>query len=162
MNTLKKIYDIIFNIVEAAAVIFMSGMVIVAVYSVFMRYVMNNAPRWGDEIALLCMVWFGFLSAAVALKEDRHIRINFWNLFLPPKVHKILEIVVHLIGLVTACVFFKYSLHLVSLAGMTRMTGSRLPLTYLYVSEPIGIGLIVVALIGRIIDIILNYGKEVK
>lgn len=162
MNTLKKIYDIIFNIVEAAAVIFMSGMVIVAVYSVFMRYVMNSAPRWGDEIALLCMVWFGFLSAAVALKEDRHIRINFWNLFLPPKVHKILEIVVHLIGLVTACVFFKYSLRLVSLAGMTRMTGSRLPLTYLYVSEPIGIGLIVAALAGRIIDIILNYGKEVK
>lgn len=136
MKIIAKIYDIIFKIVEAVAVIFMAGMVIVAVYSVAMRYVFHNAPRWGDEIALLCMVWFGFLSAAIALKEDRHIRINFWNMFLPPKAFKVLEIIVHVVGLIALCVFLKYSLQLVSLAGMTKMTGSRLPLSYLYAAEP--------------------------
>ena len=156
MKTEKKIYDIFFDIVEGFAVVFMSGMVGVVVYSVFMRYVMHRAPRWGDEIALLCMVWFGFLSAAVALKEDRHIRINFWGMFLSPKIHKGLEIIVHTIGLVSCCVFFKYSVHLVALAGMTKMTGSRLPLSYLYMAEPVGIGLLIIAMIGRIGEIIAN------
>ena len=154
MKAIAKIYDILFKIVEAFAVIFMTGMVVVAVYSVFMRYVMHNAPRWGDEIALLCMVWFGFLSASVALKENRHIRIDFWGNYLPKKIYKGLELVTHTIGLVTLCVFLKHSVFLVQLAGMTKMTGSRLPLTFLYAAEPIGIALIAVAMVGRIGEII--------
>ncbi|RGZ00647.1 TRAP transporter small permease [Clostridium sp. AM58-1XD] len=156
MKTIQKIYDIIFKLVEGVAVVFMWGMVCIVAYSVFMRYVLHNAPRWGDELALLCMVWFGFLSAAVALKEDRHIRINFWGMFLSKKMHKGLELIVHGIGLVALLVFFKYSVHLVGLAGMTKMTGSRLPLSYLYMAEPVGIGMLIVAMIGRIGDIIAN------
>ncbi|MEY8338541.1 TRAP transporter small permease [Lachnospiraceae bacterium 62-35] len=156
LKKVQKIYDIVFKFVEGAAVLFMWGMVCIVAYSVFMRYVMQKAPRWGDELALLCMVWFGFLSAAVALKEDRHIRINFWGMFLSPKVHKALEIMVHIIGFIALCVFFKHSVHLVELAGMTKMTGSRLPLSYLYMAEPVGIGLLVVAMAGRIGEIIAN------
>ncbi|MFR5732174.1 MAG: TRAP transporter small permease [Clostridium sp.] len=154
VKALRKLYDIIFLAVEAFAVIFMLGMVGIAIYSVFMRYVMHNAPCWGDELALLCMVWFGFLSAAVALKEDRHIRVDLWKAVLPPKAYKVLELVVHLIGFAALCVFFKYSLHLTALAGMTKMTGSRLPLTYLYLAEPVGIGMLIVAMAGRLGEII--------
>lgn len=32
------------------------------------------------------MIWFSLLGAAVALKENRHIRIQFWEAFLSPKV----------------------------------------------------------------------------
>ncbi len=156
MKTVQKVYDFIFKIVEGIAIIFMWGMVCIVAYSVFMRYVMQNAPRWGDELALLCMVWFGFLSAAVALKEDRHIRINFWGMFLSKKMHKGLELIVHIIGLIALLVFFKYSVHLVELAGMTKMTGSRLPLSYLYMAEPVGIAFLIVAMVGRIGDIIAN------
>lgn len=45
VKALRKLYDIIFLAVEAFAVIFMLGMVCIAIYSVFMRYVMHNAPR---------------------------------------------------------------------------------------------------------------------
>lgn len=59
VKALRKLYDIIFLAVEAFAVIFMLGMVGIAIYSVFMRYVMHNAPRWGDELAAVVhgVVW---------------------------------------------------------------------------------------------------------
>ena len=34
------------------------------------------------------------------------------------------------------------------------MTGSRLPLTYLYLAEPVGIGMLIVAMAGRLGEII--------
>lgn len=80
--------------------------------------------------------------------------MDLWKAVLPPKAYKVLELVVHLIGFAALCVFFKYSLHLTALAGMTKMTGSRLPLTYLYLAEPVGIGMLIVAMAGRLGEII--------
>lgn len=154
MKTLRTIYDRFFTAIDYICVIFQLAMTLILVYGVFMRHVMNDSPRWTDEMGIFTMIWVSLLGAAVALKENRHIRIQFWNDILPPRVVWILEIIVHTITLVFLCWFLTQAIELTKLTGETRMAGSGLPLRYEYIAEPIAIVLMIIASIGRLGEII--------
>lgn len=154
MKTIRKYYDMFFQGIEIICVLFQGAIVLILAYGVFMRHVINNSPRWTDEISLFCMIWFSLLGAAVALKENRHIRIQFWNSFLPPKVMKGLELIVHVIVFIFLLWFLKYAIALTNLTGSTKLTGSGIPMKYLYVSEPVAVGCMIIAAIGRVGEII--------
>lgn len=154
MEKVRKLYDGLFKLVEIVSALFLAGMVVICGYSVFMRYVMQAAPRWGDEMALFCMIWYSLLSASLALKENRHIRISIWDTLLPPKASQILQVIVHVIVVVVVLMLFRYSGLLTQLAGRTRMTGSGLPLSWEYVALPVSAIFMLIAAIGRIGEII--------
>lgn len=154
MIKIRKLYDGLFKIVEILSAIFLAGMVIICGYSVFMRYVLRAAPRWGDEMALFCMIWYSLLSASLALKEDRHIRIGLWDNLLPPKIAKALQVLVHMIVFTVVVILLRYSSLLTQLASRTRMTGSGLPLSWEYIALPVSAVFMLIAAIGRIGEII--------
>lgn len=133
---------------------FQGAMVLILAYGVFMRHVINNSPRWTDEISLFCMIWFSLLGAAVALKENRHIRIQFWDSFLPPKVMKILELFVHIIVFLFLIWFLTQAIALTRLTGNTKLTGSGIPMKFLYMSEPLAVVCMIIAAAGRVGEII--------
>ena len=58
-------------------------MTIVVAWVVFSRYVLGNRPAWGEEGALLCMVWFGFISMAIGVRDNLHISIDVFDRILP-------------------------------------------------------------------------------
>lgn len=45
-------------------------------YGVFTRYVLNLAASWPEPMAVLLMIWFSFLSAAICYRENLHIAVN--------------------------------------------------------------------------------------
>jgi len=45
-------------------------------WGVFTRYVLNSAASWPEPMAVLLMVWFSFMSAAVCYRENLHISIG--------------------------------------------------------------------------------------
>lgn len=45
-------------------------------YGVLMRYVFETAPSWPEPMAVLLMIWFSFLSAAICYREHLHIAVN--------------------------------------------------------------------------------------
>ncbi|RDJ25494.1 TRAP transporter small permease [Bosea caraganae] len=45
-------------------------------YGVFTRYVLNVAASWPEPMAVLLMIWFSFLSAAICYRENLHIAVN--------------------------------------------------------------------------------------
>lgn len=105
-------------------------------------------------MAIFCMIWFCLLSASWAFKENRHIRIEFWEKILPPKVHKILEICIHVLALVMFVLLTHYAIQMLTLVGKARMTGSDLPMVTLYIAEPISAFCMAIAALGRIGEII--------
>ena len=151
---LRKIYDRLFKIIEIICIVFVLAMIGVVTYMVVMRYIFNNSPRWGDEIALFCMLWIGLLSAAIAMKENRHIRITLWEKVLSTQKMKVLEVVVHIIVSIILVFLMKYGYDMVKLSGGTVMTGSGIPLKYLYYAVPVSAFFILIATIGRIGEII--------
>lgn len=155
-NTISKshhIYDLFFKVVEYASAVFLFCMVIICATNVFMRYVMHHALRWGDEMSLFCMIWYSMLSASVALKENRHIRVGIWDGILGKKANQILQLVVYIITIAVIGIMMFYSYKLTGLAGRTKMTGSGLPLAWEYVSLPVCSVLMLIASIGRVGEI---------
>ena len=44
-------------------------------WGVFTRYVLNSASSWPEPAAVLIMIWFSFLSAALCYRENLHIGV---------------------------------------------------------------------------------------
>jgi TRAP-type C4-dicarboxylate transport system permease small subunit len=45
-------------------------------YGVFTRYVLNYGSSWPEPAAVLLMIWFSFMSAAVCYREGLHIGVK--------------------------------------------------------------------------------------
>lgn len=44
-------------------------------WGVFTRYVLNSASSWPEPLAVLAMIWFSFLAAALCYRERLHIGV---------------------------------------------------------------------------------------
>lgn len=53
----------------------MIGMTLIIAWQVFARYVLNAAPSWTEQAALLLMLWFILFAAAAGVREGFHIRL---------------------------------------------------------------------------------------
>ena len=61
--------DYYFNkLVEYFGMVLLVLMTLIVSWVVFSRYFLNRTPA-GEESALLCMVWFGFLSMALGVRD---------------------------------------------------------------------------------------------
>jgi TRAP-type C4-dicarboxylate transport system permease small subunit len=59
-------------VVSGACLVFIT---LVIPWGVFTRYVLNSASSWPEPAAVLAMIWFSFLSAALCYRENLHIGV---------------------------------------------------------------------------------------
>jgi len=53
-----------------------AAMVAIVVLQVFMRYVLNAALSWPEELTRYFMIWSGLLAAVYAHNEGQHVGIG--------------------------------------------------------------------------------------
>lgn len=82
------------KILQMASVFAVVLMVSCMLIGVFSRYVLDNSVAWAEEIALLAFVWTTFLTAAAAIEDDSHVRINALTDLFPGPVRKVLELAI--------------------------------------------------------------------
>lgn len=73
---LKKLEHFVTNIMEYLGMALLLLMTATVCFTVFTRYFLGFTPGWGEELALISMVWFGFLSMAIGVSENLHIGIT--------------------------------------------------------------------------------------
>ncbi len=61
------------------------------------RYILGTSFVWLEEIARLSFVWLIYFSAAGAARDDRHIRIEIVDLFLPPAAVTVITLIADVI-----------------------------------------------------------------
>lgn len=81
----KKIIDILSSAVELVANIAFAGSVLLVVTSVALTALKVPTP-WADEGACFLYIWTVFLAAAIAFKNNTHIRIDVLLNRVPPRV----------------------------------------------------------------------------
>jgi len=54
-------------------------------WGVFTRYVLNSASSWPEPMAVLMVIWFSFLSAALVYRENLHIGVAVIPMMLQGK-----------------------------------------------------------------------------
>lgn len=70
-------------------------MTLIIAWQVFARYVLNASPAWGEQSALLLMIWYVMFAAAAGVREGFHIRITVFADNLPEKPKRVIRLFSH-------------------------------------------------------------------
>ncbi|MFP4375438.1 MAG: TRAP transporter small permease [Spirochaetales bacterium] len=123
------------------------GMQILLVsYVVAGRYLFGQTPRWGEELALLCMVWFSLLSAVIAARDGKHIRIRVVFDRLPVGLQKVMRVVFVVFSQVFNLVLFVFGLRLAEVTSRSVLPGSGLSRSWLYIPLAVAGGLLFITM----------------
>ncbi|GMQ59886.1 hypothetical protein AN1V17_42860 [Vallitalea sediminicola] len=137
MKIVIKVFNGFHNLVVTVAKILLLLMTIITCVQVFCRYVLKFSIGWSEEVPLIFMVWFGFISMAIGVKNKLHISIQvFYNLF-PPKFQKIVDKFVDLVILLFGFIMIYYGGKLSSIMMTSTYPATKMPTGYLYMVIPI-------------------------
>ncbi|MDR2444803.1 MAG: TRAP transporter small permease [Spirochaetaceae bacterium] len=137
MKRITQFFDVVYWIFMTTCKICFIAMVALTAYVVFNRYIVKSPLSWGEPVVLMFMVYMALVSAALAIRKDRHIRMQIIDFFMPRKV------VAFFRGVAQVCIFFfgifmiwngcKFAVQ----AGRNLMTGVGIKSLWLYVAVPI-------------------------
>ena len=108
------------------------AMVLITAVQVFSRYVLGFSIRWSEEVPLILMVWFGFISMSIGVKKKLHISIELFFKMFPKPVQKVGYKVVDLLMMGFGLVMTYYGFNLARLTMRSTMPATKLPSGVLY------------------------------
>ncbi|MDR1535846.1 MAG: TRAP transporter small permease [Planctomycetota bacterium] len=134
---MKKSLDVVFAGVEAAVKALLLFMVVLISIQVLLRGTTGRSIKWAEEAALIAMVWVTFLTLAIGVRLDIHIRIDMFVGWLPRRGRIILEFALDLILCFISAMMIYYGWRLSAIAMRSTMPASRLPTGVVYAIVPL-------------------------
>lgn len=133
----KKLVDAASEVFTWVGISLLALMVLVVCYTVLTRYFFDFTPAWGEVFALLCMLWFGFLSIALGVRDDLHLSLDIIERFLPQPLVKPLNIFKYIV--IFGCgVFMVYQGCIMVRVGMWNdLPGIPLSSAWMYLEVPV-------------------------
>ncbi|MBB5173841.1 TRAP transporter small permease [Texcoconibacillus texcoconensis] len=142
------------HIEEVFLVIFSSIMVVIIALQVFMRYVMGDSLSWSEELARFCFIWLVYIGISYGVKKQRHIKVDVVLMLFKRKGKLILTMISNVVFLIFALVVIYYgqdiAMRILELGQ--RSPGLQIPMGFVYMATPIGMGLTVIRLIQQLIQ----------
>lgn len=148
---LARVIDGINHVAALICYALLSVIIGVTVLQVFLRYFLNSPTSWSEEIALLCLIWFGLLAVAVGIRRHEHVAITFFRDKMPAPAACALDYAAQLAMAVFMFVVMFYGDDLVALTGVQVLPASRLPKWLLYLPAIVGGALGVVNALANIV-----------
>ncbi|MGA9173242.1 MAG: TRAP transporter small permease [Thermoactinomyces sp.] len=137
MNQIRKFIQFLDRSVEIVGAVMMIVMVLIVCWQVFGRYVLHSVPSWSEEVALLLMMWYGFLSIGIGFRYKLHLRISMFVEKLPKQIQRITEalsnVLIVAFGLLLIIEGTKFSL----LTWTSTLPVTKLPTGVQYIIIPI-------------------------
>ena len=121
-------------------------------YQFFTRYAMNDSASWTEEIARYLLIATAFVGAAINVRKNNHVQVDFFYRFMPAWLSRSLAIFVDVVRIA----FLGYCVWLTILL-MTKIGGSRMaiidwPIGILYGFVTFGFALMTWRAIGVAVD----------
>jgi C4-dicarboxylate transporter DctQ subunit len=129
---------------------FMIIMVVAVFYQVVLRYIFNSPNIWAEELARYCLIYISLFASAVAIRRYNHIRIDFFVNFFPKKTWKFFNLFAYILMLMFLIFLFYYGVKITLQTGNQITSGLKLPISYIYVSIPIGTFFMIVFIIENL------------
>lgn len=151
MKVLHRLDAVLTRVEGTLLVVFLSIMLVLSFVQVVLRNAFSEGLLWGDILLRHLVLWIGFLGAALATSQDRHINIDALTRFLTPRLRVISKIVTNLFA-ATVCYFlFQASVTFLSneLSDGSTMFAD-IPSVYSQIIIPVGFGLIIIHFLVRI------------
>lgn len=105
MEPIKRGLD---QVLKAASVVLFALLVLVVVWQVFTRQVLNSPSAWTEELARYTFVWVGLFATALVFSERGHIAVDFVVSKFAPAGQKVVAVGVQLSIIFFALVILVY------------------------------------------------------
>ncbi len=128
----------VYHVEEWIALVFFWVLATVIFYQFFTRYALNDSAAWTEEIARYLLICTVFIGAAIGVRKNNHIQVDFFYRILPRPIMRVLSTLVDLARIA----FLAYAVYL-TYALMTRIGGQPMSV----INWPIGI-MYAVVLVG--------------
>ena len=89
----ERIDEIIGRLEQILLGILLGTMIFVAFIQIVLRNVLSTGIAWGDELVRNLVLWTGFIGAAVATREGKHISIDVVSRWISSKRRTGIEII---------------------------------------------------------------------
>lgn len=137
-------------------------LIVIFGWLVWGRYVMNDTPTWVEQAALLLVVYIAFLGAAVGVRENSHLSIDFIREAMPAVPRAFLRSLSDLL-LITFGGFMAWQGWVLYSTNLER----KIPMVHLSESWralPLGLcGLLIILFCGaRLLRRLASHGGEAK
>lgn len=130
-------------------------MTMAVAWQVWGRFVLNDSPTWTEPVALMLMLWFIFLAAAVGVRQRFHLSLDLFRQIAPTGVRLAMDAIsftaVGLFG--AAMVWFPQPL--IAQTWPVSIPGLGLPAGLGYVSIALSGSLIVVFSVEHLVKLAL-------
>ena len=145
VDTAEKIGLTIEKICGVLCVFCFAAMTVVAILGVFFRYVMQSPFMWTEEVARYLLVWLGFTAVSIALRQDKHIKVEVLASFVPLIVVKLMRYVVD----VLIAIFFVVLLwqgYLMTVNNIMTASTFQISMSWILAAVPVAAALTLVQL----------------
>jgi len=95
-DRLEHVDEVIGRIEQALLVILLSLMIFTAFFQIFLRNLFASGLAWGDSFVRNLVLWVGFIGAAMATREGKHISIDLISRWDNPAGRRLAESLTHL------------------------------------------------------------------
>lgn len=103
MRFIKQIENLLEKMETLTVTVLLSLMILISFSQVILRNVFQEGFLWADIFIRQLVLWVGFIGASLAVREAKHISIDFLPHFLPATWKRLIQFVVNLTaGMVSA------------------------------------------------------------
>lgn len=166
LDKIKPAYDMTYKVVLAICKVLLILDIAIVCFSVLGRYI-EWIPTfsWSEEIVLTLMSYMAVLSAALAIRRKAHIRMTVFDVYLPAKLVKVLDLVSDIAVLILAFIMLTVGWKYASTIGAkgTYVSMPNVSRFWMYFPIPVaGFAMIVFELEAIYEDIKAFFVKEEK
>lgn len=158
MDKFKNTLD---RIIGAVSVVIMIVMVLLTLWQVFARYVLNNPSGFSEVLTRFLFVWLVVITATYVFGQKDHMAITYVKDKFSEKNQKILNIAIECITIIFASTVMIYGGSIITKMQMSQTDATLLiPTGYIYSIIPICGVVIVIYCILNILEYINIKKKE--
>ena len=73
----------------------LTAMILISFSQIVLRNFFDTGIAWGDALVRYLVVWVGFIGAAIAAKEDKHITIDVFSRWITGAGESTIQVISH-------------------------------------------------------------------
>ncbi len=162
MSHLRKIDNAIKKTEAAIACIMLVIIVLVGTLQIIFRFILKSSLVWSEELMRYMFVWLAFITASIAVREHKHISVDFVTTYMPPKVNLIFYYISRVAMLVY--IFLMVPAGITLCAQTAHVKSTILPITWswVYAALPVGLVLMLISMASVYLLDVRNLKKLIK
>jgi len=162
MRTKRFITRALDWLIDAAVTALFSGMTVLIILLVVMRYVFNSTIVGGYEALRFGFIYTTFLGAAVLVSKGEHIGMDIIVKHFPDTARRSVKAIEQLLVAALHIYLLIISFHWIQVTGGFPSAELRLPMKFIQISLPIACGLTALYALNRMVDYLVPNKKEDK